>query len=38
MKSNTIIVQGRKPSVFRSDMTKLNDLLDYINEHKKQNA
>jgi len=38
MKSNTIIVQGRKPSVFRSDMTKLNDLLDYINEHKKQDA
>jgi hypothetical protein len=38
IKGNTLIVQGRKPSIFRSDMTKLNDLLDYINEHKKQDA
>lgn len=34
-KTNTLLIQGCKPSLFRTEMTKLNQLLDYINDNKK---
>jgi len=37
-KSGKVTVQGFQQSFFKKDMTKLNQLLDYINEYKKQNA
>jgi hypothetical protein len=36
--SNTIVSQSLRPSIFKTEMTTLNELLDYINENQKQNA